>query len=78
VLHFGFDGWQQVTERTALAQPFGLWGVRLSVQELALFAELNFTRRYDGGWEGEDHRVTLGHDEVVHTLQPMGGAFAGT
>ena len=70
VLHFGFDGWQRATERTAVAQPFGLWSVRLSVQELTQASELNFTRRYDSDWEGADHRVTLGHEDVEHTLRP--------
>jgi glucoamylase len=71
VLHFGFDGWQRVTERTAVAQPFGLWSVRLSVQELSQASQLNFTRRYDSGWEGADHRVALGHEDVEHTLRPV-------
>jgi glucoamylase len=71
VLHFGVDGWQQVTERTALEQPFGLWAVRLSAQELARSSELNFTRRYDAGWEGVDHRVTLGYEDIEHSLQPQ-------
>jgi len=70
VLHFGFDGWQHVSERTAIVQPFGMWAVRMTVQDLAQFSELNFTRRYDSGWEGENHRVTLGHEDVEHTLRP--------
>jgi glucoamylase len=73
ILHFGFDGWQGVTERTAVAQPFGLWAVRLSAQELASPSELNFTRRYEYSWEGVDHRVTLGHEDIEHTLQPVSG-----
>jgi hypothetical protein len=32
---------------------------------------LNFTRRFDRGWEGIDHRVTLGHEDVEHVLQPV-------
>jgi glucoamylase len=76
VLHFGFDGWQHVSERTAIAQPFGLWGVRFSAQELAQASELNFTRHCDGGWEGVDHRVTLGHEEIEHTLLPTSGDVA--
>jgi glucoamylase len=71
VLHFGFDGWQRVTDRPAHEQPFGLWGVRLTVQELSQASELNFTRRYDAGWEGVDHRVTLGHEDLVHSLEPQ-------
>ncbi|HEX4377415.1 MAG TPA: glycoside hydrolase family 15 protein [Steroidobacteraceae bacterium] len=70
VLHYGFDGWQQVTERAATAQPFGLWSVSFTPLELAKFSAINFTRRYDGRWEGEDHQVTLGHEDVEHTLRP--------
>jgi glucoamylase len=60
-LHFGFDGWQRVEERAAEAQPFGLWAVRLTADELSGPTELNFTRRYQDGWEGADHHVSLGH-----------------
>lgn len=67
-LHFGFDGWQRVEERAAGAQPFGLWAVRLSAAELSGAAELNFTRRYEGGWEGVDHRVSLGHADQERAL----------
>jgi glucoamylase len=67
-LHFGFDGWQRVEERAASAQPFGLWAVRLSAAELAGAAELNFTRRYQQGWEGTDNRVSLGHADQERAL----------
>jgi glucoamylase len=77
VLRFGFDSWQGVTERTAVSQPFGLWGVRLTPQELSQFTELNFTRRYDSGWENVDHRVALGQD-VEHRLQLLGGPVVRT
>jgi glucoamylase len=59
-LHFGFDGFQRIEERAASAQPFGLWAVRLSAAELSGARELNFTRRYQQGWEGLDHRILLG------------------
>ena len=71
-LHFGFDGWQRVDERAALAQPFGLWSVRLSAGELAEAAELNFTRRYEDRWEGVDHRVSLGHAGQERALSTFG------
>jgi glucoamylase len=74
VLHFGFDGWQHVTESTAVVQPFGLWAVRFTVEQLARFSQLNFTRRYASGWEGTDYCVTLGHEDVEHTLRPMSDA----
>ena len=59
-LHFGFDGFQRIEERAASVQPFGLWAVRLSAAELSGARELNFTRRYQQGWEGLDHRILLG------------------
>jgi glucoamylase len=70
-LHYGFDGWQQISERAAQPQPFGLWAVRFPADELANFSRLDFTRRYDSGWEGTDHVVTLGHEDVEHTLRPV-------
>jgi glucoamylase len=69
-LHFGFDGWQRVQERAAEAQPFGLWAVRFSAQELSQAGQLNFTRRYPHGWENVDHSVSLGHAELTHALEP--------
>jgi glucoamylase len=57
-LHLGFDGWQQVVDRHAEPGSFGIWSVVLSEQELAA-DELNFTRRYESGWENCDHRVAL-------------------
>ncbi|HEX5458959.1 MAG TPA: glycoside hydrolase family 15 protein [Steroidobacteraceae bacterium] len=58
-LHLGFDGWQRVEDRAAEPRPFGIWSVELTVQELAAADELNFTRRYESGWENRDHRVAL-------------------
>lgn len=70
VLHMGFDGWQRVEDRVAVPGPLGLWAVPLSLADLASADELNFTRRWAGGWEGVDHRVSLGHDEIKHALAP--------
>jgi glucoamylase len=67
-LHMGFDGWQRIEDRTATQGPFGLWSVRLTVTELAAAEVLDFTRHRRGGWEGFDHRVSLGHDAVHHAL----------
>jgi glucoamylase len=71
-LHFGYDGWQQLQDREAQVQPFGMWSVRLSSDELALHRELNFTRRYPAGWEGLDHQVSLGHPFVAQALSQTG------
>jgi glucoamylase len=70
-LHFGFDGWQRTEVRTAVMEPFGLWGVRLSAEDFADVLLLNFTRRFGERWEGIDHRVSLGHVGLVHALTPV-------
>jgi glucoamylase len=60
VLHFGFDGWQQIADREAAAAPFGLWAVSFQATELASHATLEFTRRRHSAWEGKDHCIALG------------------
>jgi glucoamylase len=72
VLHFGFDGWQNISERWATQGPFGLWSVTFTAEELKPYEEINFTRRFDNGWEGADHCVTLGHESVTHGLRHCG------
>jgi glucoamylase len=59
MLHFGFDGWQHIQDRIATPTPFGMWSVQFTREELASASELNFTRRFDSGWENVDHRVAL-------------------
>ena len=59
-LHLGFDGWHRIEDRRAERTPVGLWSVVLAPKELAHAGELNFTRRYEGGWENIDHVVGLG------------------
>jgi glucoamylase len=67
VLHFGFDGWQEVAERASAATGLGMHGVRLDAEELAPRSRLDFTRRWSVGerWEGTDHTLEL---------QPAGSA----
>jgi len=72
-LHFGFNGWKELQDREAAVGPFGLWIAELSAAELAPHGELNFTRHYNGAWEGEDHSVQLGHIDVEHTLRHVEG-----
>jgi glucoamylase len=67
-LHYGFNGWQDVGDRTASCGPFGVWSVTFTAEELAPKTVINFTRRFDSGWEGRDHQVSLGHARVVHAL----------
>lgn len=60
VLHFGFDGWQHVAERTSAPLGLGMHGARLEPHELAAHATLDFTRRSpDDTWEHADHSVSL-------------------
>jgi glucoamylase len=72
MLHFGFNGWNELQDREAAIGPFGLWIVELSAAELAPHDELNFTRDYGGEWEGVDHRVQLGHVDLEHALTHVG------
>ena len=66
-LHFGFgDGeqWTDTQDQDAAEGEFGLWQVRFGAQELAnrLSAgqgRLNFVRRYDSGWEGQNWCVEV-------------------
>jgi len=73
-LHCGFDGWQHVVDKDARPQPFGMWAVMLSVADLEPYRRLDFTRRYDTGWEGKDHQVSLGHQAVTQALGKTQGA----
>jgi glucoamylase len=56
-LHWGSDGWQHVQDRDSSAGPFGLWTVTMSGRELRGKDRLDFTRRYENGWEGVDHVI---------------------
>jgi len=67
--HLGFDGWQQIEDRVAIARPFGMWSVHLTASELANHQELNFTRRHADGWERVDHHVRLDHPAIEHALE---------
>ena len=61
-VRYGFgpaDDWQSVQERQAEEGLFGLWEVPLSAAELRGQTALNFTQRFDSGWEGRDYRVEL-------------------
>jgi hypothetical protein len=43
--------------------------VQILGAELGGHQQLNFTRRYDSGWEGINHQVSLGHSSVTQALQ---------
>ena len=68
-LHFGFNGWNELQERDAIAAPFGLWTVEFSAAELEAHRQIDFTRRYGDSWEGADHHVQLGHVDVEHAME---------
>lgn len=67
-LHYGFDGWQGVLERSATQGPSGIWGVAFEAAELASKAEINFTHRAQGTWQGTDQHISLGHLLIDHSL----------
>jgi glucoamylase len=68
LLHYGFDGWQTIAEKTAVRGPFGLWSVAFAHHDLEGHGVMDFTRRLDHGWEDIDYHVTLGQPQVVHAL----------
>jgi hypothetical protein len=61
MLHFGFDGWNSVSDR--MSSPVGRvrHQVRIEANEVNGPAEMNFTRYYPDGdrWEGINHIVAL-------------------
>ena len=67
-LHYGWDGWQDVTERVAEQQAFGLWAVYFALDELSGHVALNFTRRFGDAWEGANHDIAL-HCTDARTLR---------
>jgi glucoamylase len=66
-LHLGFDGWQRIEDRAAEPAAFGIWSVVLAERELLEAQELNFTRKYEWGWENRDQRVALERSEAVRS-----------
>jgi glucoamylase len=66
VLHFGFDGWQRISDRSSQALGLSMHGVLLEAAELAGHATLDFTMRWqDGSWLGWDARIRLGCSPVT-------------
>ncbi|MGH7498983.1 MAG: glycoside hydrolase family 15 protein [Gemmatimonadales bacterium] len=59
-LHYAFDDWSAARDRAAEEQGLGMFGVRLSAEDLASRDEIRFTRRFGDEWEGLDHRIALG------------------
>jgi glucoamylase len=62
MLHFGFDGWQGVTEVSSSPLGLGMFGLSLAPAMLASHGSLQFVRRYsDGHWEASSRNdVQLG------------------
>ena len=60
-LHCGWDGWNDAQDLQAVRGAFGLWLVRFQETELSERKTLEFTRRFETGWEGTDHVVRLQH-----------------
>jgi hypothetical protein len=59
-LHYGFDGWHDVTDTRSEPQGLGMHGVRLKADILLGHAMIDFPstspKRF---WEGEDHHIAL-------------------
>ncbi|MBO1438003.1 glycoside hydrolase family 15 protein [Meiothermus sp. CFH 77666] len=58
-LHFGFDGWQGTQELAAVPVGLGRFGVFLKADLLQGHRSLEFTRRFEEGWEAQNHTVLL-------------------
>lgn len=58
-LHAGTDGWQAVADDASQPLGLGMHGVRIEAARLAGHARLEFSRRFDAGWEGRDWRLEL-------------------
>ena len=59
MLHWGTDGWQHCQNRDSTRGPFGLWSVQIVDADIRGKKRLDFTRRYEQGWEGLDHAVQI-------------------
>jgi len=61
LVHFGFDGWQDIEDRRSSPLPFGRHGVRLSRGELAGHRVVDFALYFprQDRWQGVDFNVQL-------------------
>ncbi|MDE2272690.1 MAG: hypothetical protein KGL00_00700 [Gammaproteobacteria bacterium] len=59
VLHFGHDGWQDVTDLDSQPLAAGGYAAALDLKRLGVNQSLEFTRRFLGprGWEHHDWQV---------------------
>lgn len=71
VLHFGHDGWQEVTDLDSQPLAAGGHAAALDLGRVGVSRSLEFTRRFLGarGWEHHDwqvciDRATPGHDKL--------------
>lgn len=71
VLHFGHDGWQEVTDLDSRPLAAGGYAAALDLKRLGVNRSLEFTRRFLGprGWEQHDWQVrvagsTAGHNKL--------------
>jgi glucoamylase len=66
-LHFGHDGWTDVTDRDSAPGPFGTHAVRLPSDEVSTWSSVQFRRRYDDGWDPiGDQNVDITEAPPVH------------
>lgn len=62
VLHFGRDGWQDITDLDSQPLGSGWYAARLDTKRLGVKQSIEFTRRFLGprSWEQHDWQVRLG------------------
>lgn len=65
-LHYGFDGWHDVVDRSSRVQAFSIHGVRLDSADVAGHSVLDFTFYFPQSqrWAGTDFRIFLGDDRT--------------
>lgn len=62
-LHYGFDGWREVTDTVSEPQGLSVHAVRFDAAALSFHTAIDFTFYFldERRWEGVDHNVVLQH-----------------
>lgn len=65
-LHYGFDGWHQVTDGSSEASAFAMYAVRFDTTDVAGHSVLDFTFFFPEShrWAGVDYQVLLGEPDI--------------
>lgn len=59
MLHMGHDGWAGTGDLQSRAMGLDVHAVRLDVSTLRAWKTIQFTRRFEDGWEGHDWEIEL-------------------